>query len=403
MRFKYKVKTKEGKLVEGIVDVPDKMSLSKDLRLKGNTPLSIEEIKSKKIKIDLKNFFGKVSLSEKIMFSRNLSGMISAGVSLPRALSILGKQTKNKNLKSILQSLIDNIDRGGALSDGMKRYPKVFSELFVSMVRAGEESGGLPKSLDEIGANLHKSYVLRKKIRGAMMYPSIIFIAMLIIAILMLVFVVPTLTSTFTDIGAELPKSTQFVIWLSDAIKNHLVLFSLGMMFIIALIIAFTKMPATKKYFDLISTKLPAIGTIVKEVNTARTARTFSSLLSSGVDVSKSLRITEEVLQNVHYKKVVSEAITSIEKGGTLSEVFKKYTDLYPVMVGEMIEVGEETGNLSKMLLDIADFYEGEVDSKTKDLSTIIEPVLMIVIGGAVGFFAVSMLTPMYSVLEDIN
>lgn len=148
---------------------------------------------------------------------------------------------------------------------------------------------------------------------------------------------------------------------------------------------------------------LPVIGTIVKEINTARTARTLSSLLKAGVSMSKALSITEDVLTNSYYKNVVEESIKSVEKGDTLSSVFKKYTKLYPVMMGEMVEVGEETGKLSDMLIDIANFYENEVETKTKDLSTIIEPILMIMIGGAVGFFAVSMLTPMYSLLEHIN
>jgi type IV pilus assembly protein PilC len=159
----------------------------------------------------------------------------------------------------------------------------------------------------------------------------------------------------------------------------------------------------TRKYFDYIILRLPVIGTIAREMNTARTARTLSSLLSSGVNMSRALSITEEVLQNVHYKNLIRESVASIEKGNPLAVSFKDKPLLYPVMMGEMIEVGEETGNLSKMLVDIANFYESEVDNKTKDLSTIIEPVLMVFIGGAVGFFAVSMISPMYSVMSNIK
>ena len=160
---------------------------------------------------------------------------------------------------------------------------------------------------------------------------------------------------------------------------------------------------STQKYFDLIILKIPLLGTLIREMNTARTTRTLSSLISSGVDLSRALTITEEVLQNVHYKKLIHDAVLSIEKGVSLSASFKKHPELYPIMVGEMIEVGEETGKLSSMLMDIASFYENEVDDKTKNLSTIIEPVLMVFIGAAVGFFAVAMIKPMYSVMDSIK
>jgi type IV pilus assembly protein PilC len=171
----------------------------------------------------------------------------------------------------------------------------------------------------------------------------------------------------------------------------------------VGVFVLFTKLEFTKKYFDYLTLHLPVVGTIAKEVNTARTARTLSSLLSSGVDMSRALAITQEVLQNSYYKDLLAHSIADIEKGNPLSTNFKEATHLYPVMMGEMVEVGEETGNLSKMLLDIANFYEAEVDNKTKDLSTIIEPVLMVFIGGAVGFFAVSMISPMYSVMSNIK
>lgn len=404
MKFKYKAQTKDKKIIEGFKDSPDRFSLSRELRDEGVTPISIEEFKDKKggslLKFDL---FGKVSLSEKMIFTNNLSGMLVAGLSLTRALSILEKQSTNAKFNKILTSLVDDINRGNTLSDGMKKFPKVFSGIFVSMVHAGEESGGLPQALSEVGLNLKKSYDLSKKIKSALMYPSIILCAIFLIGVLMMMYVVPTLTKTFKDLGGELPGSTKFVIALSDLISQHTILF-LGIVgAVVTFFILFAKLKVTQKYFDFIVLRLPVVGTIAKEVNTARTARTISSLLSSGVDMSRALLITEEVLQNVYYKELIKKAIASIEKGSALSSSFKENTKLYPVMMGEMIEVGEETGNLSKMLLDIANFYETEVDNKTKDLSTIIEPVLMVFIGGAVGFFAVSMISPMYSVMNNIK
>jgi type IV pilus assembly protein PilC len=270
------------------------------------------------------------------------------------------------------------------------------------MVHAGEESGSLPRTLNEVGSTLKKSYDLNKKIKGAMTYPTIIVCAMLIIAVFMVIYVVPTLTKTFKDLGSELPATTKAIIWISDTISQHVFLFLSSIIGLVIGAILLSRVKIVQRYFDRIILYIPVIGKIVKEVNTARTARTLSSLLLSGVSISNSLSITEEVLQNVHYKELIHKSIASIEKGMVLSDSFKENTFLYPIMMGEMVEVGEETGNLSKMLLDIAEFYENEVDNKTKDLSTIIEPVLMLFIGGVVGLFAVSMISPMYSVMDNL-
>lgn len=403
MKFKYKEQNKSGNIVEGIAESSDTFSLAKEIRERGSIPLSIKEFDEKNIKTLNFELFGGVTLSEKIMFTKNLSGMLTAGLSLTRALSVIEKQTTNKTFNDILKSLIDDINKGNTLSSGMKKFPKVFSGIFTSMVSSGEESGALPNTLSEIGITLKKTYDLNKKIKGAMIYPSIIIGAIFLIGVLMMIFVVPTLTATFKDIGAELPGSTKVLIFISDFLTEHYILFTLITGSIIGIGILFSKLKITQRYFDLFIIKVPLMGTLIKEMNTARTTRTLSSLLSSGVDLSKALSITEDVLQNVHYKEVIHNSIISIEKGKSLSSTFKENINLYPIMVGEMIEVGEETGKLTTMLLDIASFYENEVDDKTKNLSAIIEPVLMIFIGIAVGFFAVAMMKPMYSVMENIQ
>jgi type IV pilus assembly protein PilC len=403
MKFKYKIKNKDNNVIEGIAESPDRFSLARDFREKGDTPILIEELKSSGNIFSMRiGFLSKVSLSDKIMFTNNLSGMLSAGLSLNRALSILEKQSANSLLGDVLHSLAEDINKGNTLSEGMKKFPKVFSGIFIPMVHAGEESGSLPKTLTEVGLTLKKSYDLNKKIKGAMTYPTIIVFAMTVIAIFMMIYVVPTLTKTFKDIGSELPTSTKAIIWISDSISNHIFLFLLIIGSFVVSVIFLSRIKIVQRHFDKFILYIPVIGNIVKEVNTARTARTLSSLLLSGVSLSNSLSITEEVLQNVHYKELIRKSIVSIEKGMVLSASFKENTFLYPVMMGEMIEVGEETGNLSKMLLDISSFYETEVDNKTKDLSTIIEPVLMLFIGAAVGVFAISMIKPMYSVMNDI-
>jgi type IV pilus assembly protein PilC len=403
MQYSYKGRNQAGEIVLGTINAADRSEAISEVRETGIVPFSMTEHKRFSFTSSSLNLIKQVKLSEKIIFTKNLSGMLRAGLSIYRALQVLIKQTKNAYFAKIIQGLLETIDKGGTLSEGLAKYPKVFSPLFVAMVRSGEESGGLPSSLSEIGLNLEKSYTLNRKIKSALMYPSIIVAAIFIIGILMFVFVVPTLTKTFKELNVELPQSTKIVVGISDLISNHLLFLILGIAAVVALAYMAMRLPRTKRGIDWLVIRLPVIGTIVTEVNSARTTRTLSSLLSSGVTISRAIAITSEVLQNTYYKRVLERVEVAVQKGEAMSSIFKEYPKLYPVMVGEMMEVGEETGKLADMLTEIATFYETEVDAKTKDLSTIIEPVLMVFIGAGVGFFAISMLSPMYSIMDTIN
>ncbi|MEK7066071.1 MAG: type II secretion system F family protein, partial [Patescibacteria group bacterium] len=238
--------------------------------------------------------------------------------------------------------------------------------------------------------------------KGAMIYPAVIITVMLIIGALMLIYVVPGLTESFKDVKVDLPMSTKLVIFVSNFAKNHAVLGLVGIIAIIGSIYGWTRAKSGKRSLDFITLRLPVISNIIKETNAARTSRTMSSLLSSGVPVAQALGITGDVIQNSYYKEVLKKSQESVEKGNSISSVFIENDHLYPIFVGEMINVGEETGNMSKMLMETALFYENEVSQKTKDISTIIEPVLMVFIGTVVGFFALSMITPMYSLMDTI-
>ncbi len=405
MLFFYKAKTKTGEILEGALESIDRFSIAHELRSRGYTPISISEKKnnfSENI-AKIRNIFFKISINEQIIFTKNLSGMLKAGLSLSRALSVLEKQTKNVTLNKILKSLSSDINSGETFSSSLSKFPDVFSKLFVSMTKAGEESGNLAGALSDISGNLEKTNSLTKKVKSALIYPGVILGAMVVIGVLMFAFVVPTLASTFKELGVMLPISTRIIIYFGNFFSNNLIL---TFVLLIGLAGAFYSIFRAKfmaKYIHYTILKLPIIGTIVKELNTARTARTLASLLLSGVSIIRAVEITEDVVQNIYFKKVLNEAKTSIEHGSPFSEVFKAHSDLYPVMMSEMIQVGEETGKLSDMLLQIALFYEEEIENKTKNLSTIIEPVLMIIIGAGVGFFAISMISPLYSVLDSIQ
>ena len=398
MKFHYKSIKEGGEVKEGIIESADAFTLAKELKTMGETlvsatPATKVGLAHKKINIS----FGGVKLADKITFSKNLAAMIDAGLTLSRALTVLERQTKSQKFKDEITAIAKDVEKGDSLSAAAGKFPKTFSPLFVSMVRAGEESGKLGESLRIVAEQMDRAYALKRKIRGAMMYPGIILSVMVIIGILMLIFVVPTLTATFSDLAVDLPATTQFIIASSDAFKNHPIIIFGCMALLIAGLIALGKTKKGKRGYEWILMRIPIIKGLAQETNAARMARTLSSLLSSGVEVVTAIGITRDVIQNSYYKDVLVEAEATIQKGGQLSGVFTAHDKLYPPMVGEMVSVGEETGKLPHMLMQVAQFYEGEVDQKTKDMSTIIEPFLMVIIGGAVGFFAVSMISPIYS------
>jgi len=399
--YKYKAINKEGESYEKTIEVNDKGALYRHIKDEGGKVVDVQDVKFKKFSYKkVASLFSTVSEQEKIMFAKNLGTMIEAGLSVSRVLSIMERQSKNPKLKSVITSVDTSISEGKTLNEALALFPNIFSSLFVSMVRAGEESGSLAESLRVVGSQMEKTYVLKKKVRGAFMYPAVILFVMVIIAIAMLIFVVPTLTSTFKELNVDLPITTQVVVWVSDLFRNNALFTIVGFALItLGGVVAF-RTKRGKRVFDWTFLHVPVISGIVKQVNSARTARTLSSLLSSGVDMVVALSITADVLQNSYYKPIIKQAEERVQKGENISEVLSKYEHLYPIFVSEMVSVGEETGKLAEMLKNVAIFYEREVTQKTKDMSTIIEPFLMVFIGVAVGFFAVAMLSPMYSLVE---
>ena len=404
--FKYTAQTASGDTYERTLEAPDRFTVYTHIRKEGATVIEVSEEGSGNILLRFNeavaSVTGRVKESEKIIFARNLGTMIKAGLPLSRALQALERQTKNIKFKKVLQSVNADITKGIALHEALGKFPGVFSSLFTSMVKAGEESGRVVEALEVVARQMDRSYNLKKKIRGALIYPSIVVLAMIGIGILMLIYVVPTLTQTFGELDVALPRSTQIIIGLSNFMTTHTVLF-LGMLIFLAVsgVWGF-RTTRGQRMFEFIILHLPVISNLVKEVNSARTARTLSSLLSSGVEIVRAIGITREVVQNSYYKEVLVRAEEVIQKGGALAEVFAQNEQLYPVMVSEMVAVGGETGKLTSMLEQIADFYENEVEQQTKDLSTIIEPFLMLFIGAGVGFFAVSMISPIYSISNGI-
>lgn len=408
MKFKFKAQKTDGSIIEGEREATDKFVLFDDLKKEGATMLFASEISHRKNfliwqKLFQRFVFGSIPLHQKIIFAKNLAAMIEAGLPLSRALSVIERQVGHKGMKKILNDVNESIKKGQSFSDSLAKFPGVFSSLFVSIVRAGEEGGNLPESLRIITSQLERVYFIQKKVRGALMYPALIICMIIIIGILMFVFVVPKLTATFADINIELPLSTRIIISTSTFLKDHYVFAIFIVAGIIGLIWSAIRTNRGKQLFDLIAIKFPLISPMIKETNAARAARTLSSLLASGVNVIEAIGITMDVVQNYYFKNVLAKARDAIQKGSPLAAPFSENEKIYPAFFGEMVAAGEETGNLSSMLSDVGTFYENEVDEMTKNFSTIVEPLIMIVIGGAVGFFAYAMLTPMYTMMGAIS
>lgn len=408
--FFWRAKKANGEESSGQRESVDRFSLARELRTEGLIALSIEELSSTEEKKDQRRSWskfnivlGRVKMKDKIIFANNLSAMISAGLPLSRALSIMSRQTSNKYFKKVLSEIEARINKGENLSRALANWPKIFPEVFVSMVASSEETGRLPEALKLVSEQLEKSYILRRKILGAMVYPSVIVAAIVVIGILMMIFLIPTLSATFRELDVPLPLSTRFVIGLSDFLVNNLLLVFASLVVMVGSATWVPQTSSGKKIVDRMLLKIPFINNLTRQVNSAVIMRTTSSLVSAGVSLTRTMEVTEKVVQNYYYKRVMVEALDKVQKGIPLSVIFAAHQNLFPIFASEMSAVGEETGKMPEMLLKGAVFFEDEVDQVTKNLSTIIEPVLMIIIGLAVGFFAISMIGPMYSLSNAIK
>ena len=400
MQYTYKAKTKNGEFKFGEINAKNRSNLMAKLNNIGLTLISVQESKKEEKKnIEISKILKRVSTIDKMLFTRHLGVMLKAGLSFSRATTVLAEQTENVYFKEILESVREDIQKGNQLASSLAKYPKVFDDLFVNMIRVGEIGGNLEEVLDILYLQLKKEHELTSRVKGAMTYPAVIIFAMVVIGVLMMIFVVPSLLAIFTETGAELPASTKMIVFVSDSFQNHGLLILAGFIAFVFLFLKIIKTKSGKRKFDFTLLHLPAIGKIVSKINMARFSRTLSSMIASGVSIVKALDIISKTLGNTYYKDSIKDACQEVQKGVSLSEVIRRYDKLfYPLMIN-MIEVGEETGTLQETLKQVSEFYEDEVEQVTANMSSIIEPVLMLVIGGAVGFFAISMIQPMYSIM----
>ncbi|MEX0877774.1 MAG: type II secretion system F family protein [Candidatus Spechtbacterales bacterium] len=412
MLFKYKAKNPEGETREGETEAASQLDLARALRDEGFYLIDVEVMGDdgensgsgvqKLAKLDLNVFVEKikgVSLEEKMMFSRNLSVMISSGIDISRALEVLEKQSQSPTFKRTIKKISKDLQSGKNFSDAVAEHPKIFGTLYSSMVKAGEVSGNLDGTLEVLASQLEKQHELRSKVRGAMVYPAVIIIAMIGIGILMMIMVVPQLKSIFGDLGVDLPVTTQAIITVSDFLTVYWWAVLAALPFFIFLLKKFLSTENGKRSLSFLVLHIPLFKELSHKINNAAFARTLSSLISGGVPILEGLGIVSETLNNVYYRESLESATEEVKKGKNLYEVLDGYSKLYTPLMLEMIQVGEESGKLSDLLSRVAEFYEREVSDTTDNMSSIIEPILMLFIGGAVGFFAISIMQPIYGML----
>ncbi len=403
-KYFYTAKSLKGESKTGTLEVKDIHQLAKKLREQGfiliKAETETETAKKRKFEIALP--FGGVSSTEKIFFTRNLRVMLASGLSLPRALHILADQSKSKKLRKALLGVREEIAKGKSFSGSLSKHPDIFSELFLSMVKMGEEAGTLEEVLKILSQQMEREHELSSKIKGAMIYPAVIICAMLGIGLMMLIMVVPQLAETFEALNVELPATTKLVIGLGTFLVEKWYLVILILIFLIFIFWRLLKTKKGKAVIDALLLRVPIISPIIRKTNSASMIRTLSSLISSGVPIVRSLEVVSGTLGNVYFKESIREAAEKVRKGEKLSEALKPYQNLYPLIVVQMIAVGEETGETSNILAQLAAFFEEEVGRATENLTSVIEPVIMLIIGAAVGFFAISMVQPIYSMLGGL-
>ncbi len=399
--YKYKAITNEGKSLEGTYSAKNREEVVLMLRENKYYPIDIKESDEEK---DIRNIrvLGKVKAKDIAVFCRQFYTMLNAGITLINCLDILRQQTENKRLKDVTEKVYEDVQKGLTFSEALKNYKNVFPELLINMVEAGEVSGNLDTIMDRMADHYEKEFKINNKIKGAMVYPIILSIVAIGVVIFLLTFVMPTFMQMFEGGDTPLPAPTRLLLAISDALKQYWYLFIGGLALIVIGTGRLLKIEKIRLWVDSIKLKLPVIKGITEKIVTSRFTRTFSTLSSSGIPLLESLEIVANVVGNKIVGNKLNIAKEEVRKGVTLSKTIKD-TDVFPVMVTSMIEVGEESGSLDEILEKTAAFYDEELEAAMQKLTTMIEPLMIVVMAVAIGFIVIAMILPMFDMYSALD
>ncbi|PLX27374.1 hypothetical protein C0583_03610 [Candidatus Parcubacteria bacterium] len=395
--YKYKALNAERQLVAGLVEADDENSAADVLREKG---LSLVALKQKSA-IDWNNLsFGGVRAKEIVVFSRQFSVLVSANVALVHALKLLVSQVKNPKFKQIISEIASDVDGGSRLSDAFSKYPKIFSSFYVNVIKSGETSGKLDEVLNYLADELEKDFDMNSKIKGALIYPAVVVSGLVIVGGVMMAFVVPQLTEVIVSSGGELPLPTKILVAVSGFMQSYWWLMILGFLGTAFGLGAFIAKPTGKMMFDAFKLKLPIFGYLFKLIYVVRFTRSMNTLIVGGVSISRALEITSDVVSNEVFKALIVQTKQQVEDGNSISSVFNDSPHI-PMMVPQMMTIGEKTGKLDQILSKITDFYTREINNIIANLMTLMEPIVIIIIGVGVGTMVAAIILPMYQMADS--
>jgi len=408
-RFAYVAVDSQQKAINGLTDLPDRASVIAALTKQQLRPVSIKEVAVKKGfgGIDLNNLFqsNKVKPDQLVIFTRQLSAMVGAGVPLLRSLSSLEKHAEDPVLKKTLAFVIKDVEGGNSLGNALSKFPTSFNDIYVNMVRAGETAGILDDILKRLAYQQEKSSAIRKKIKSAMAYPVVLIVITVLAFFGLMLFVIPQIGSILTDLGgpdAKLPGITLFMLSVSHVITSYWFIILPVIGGAVYAIIRYIGTTKGRRNFDALLLKIPGVKNIVKKMAIARFARTFSALMGAGVAVLECLEVTSRAVGNTLYQEALQHAASEVKNGRPLSAVIEE-NPLFPAIVGQMLAVGEETGQTDVVLVKVADFYEEEVDLAIESISSIIEPTMIVIMGSMVGLIAASVMTPIAQLSQNVK
>jgi type IV pilus assembly protein PilC len=399
--YSYSAINAQGLELDGELHAPDLAGAREQLRLRGLLASKLEELPSAGDDT-ARNVFKKVKPKTLQIFSRQFATMIEAGLNVVQALVILEEQTEDAYFASVVRELRADVEGGLLLSQAMQRHPKIFERLFISMVEAGEAAGILDEVLDRVALHIEKATQIKRRVKGAMLYPLMVLSFATIVLIGLLLFLVPVFVHIFSQLGGDLPKLTQYVVDVSNLLKHkwYIIFPAVGGM--IFGFFKWKKSESGRKQWDRFKLRIPKIGPVVLKVTMARFSRTLSTLVAAGVDIIQALEITGTTSGNWRVESALADVRAKVHEGVPIAQPLVD-NDIFPPMVSQMVKIGEETGELEKMLGKIADFYEDEVDAAIQSLTSIVEPLMMIIVGCMVGVIVIAMYLPMFRMLTLVK
>lgn len=398
MIYKYKAKTIDDKMVKDKVIAKGKEKAIELIRAQDLEVIELKPDWGAWLKAKSTITIGGVPLREKLVFTRNLSLMIKAGITIDESLVILADQSSSKKMAKVLTKIEEEVQTGKTLSESLELFPKIFDSLFIKIIFAAEQSGSLSESLDQLAVHMKRQYELKSKVLSAMFYPLLVIFSTLVISIAMSIFVLPKITTLFRSFDAELPFTTRVVINFANFMSQQTLLgltYIFGGLFIMYLLI---RAKFLRPFWEYTLFRLPSIGKIVRDFNLALFSRTMATLLTSGIPINQAVEITTETMRNVRYSRALKKIAKDQLAGEMLGSLLAERKDLFPPLVQRMVRVGEQSGNLADSLVFLAEFHEEELDYSTKNISTIVEPILILVVGLMVAVLALAVITPIYQI-----